>query len=74
MSIIINNSPIQGLRQKKREILQLLKDDLAMRQIFLQKILDKKDNDLGDEIASSAGSATKPKSCNPHDSRDPYDM
>jgi len=52
-----------GLTQKERAILELLKDDPAMRLVFLQKIVDKKGNDWEDEIASSTGSCTKPNLC-----------
>lgn len=51
---------VKGLSQKEREILELLKDDPNMRQIFLQKILDKTE-DSDDETVSSAASSTKPK-------------
>jgi len=51
---------VKGSSQKEWEILELLKDDPIIRQIFLQKILDKTD-DLDDEIVSSASSSSKPK-------------
>ena len=46
-----------------------------MRQIFLQKILDK-EADLDDDTASSAASSTKPQPKNEHyqDSQDPYEQ
>ena len=61
----------KGLSQKEREILELLKDDPGMRQIFLQKILDKA-NDSDDETVSSAASSTKPNQQDYQDSQDPY--
>lgn len=64
----------RGLKQKEREILELLKDYLAMRQVFLQKIRDKKGNDSGDETVVSVESSIKPKSYDLHDSQDPYDL
>jgi len=51
---------VKGLSQKEREILELLKDDPNMRQIFVQKILDKTD-DSDNETVSSAASSSKPK-------------
>ena len=51
-------SMTKGLTQKQREILEVLKHDLAMRQIFLQKVLDKENSD---DDSSSAESSTKPK-------------
>jgi len=54
----------KGLTQKECKILQLLKDSPAMRQVFLQKILDQKyKDDSGDETASFAGSSNKPNPC-----------
>lgn len=38
-------SKSEGLTQKQRDILKALKDDPAMRQIFLQKLLDNDDLD-----------------------------
>jgi len=65
----------KGLTQKECEILELLKDDPPMRQVFLQKILDQKDkDDSGDEVANYAGSTKKPNPCVVQDSRDPYDV
>ena len=61
-------SKSKGLTQKQRDILEVLKDDPAIRQIFLQKLLD---NDDSDDISSSAESATKPKIEDPQDSQDP---
>ena len=48
-----------------------MKDDPAIRQIFLQKLLD---NDVADDNSSSAESATKPIIKDLQDSQDPYDM
>jgi len=63
---------VKGLSQKEKD-LQLLKDDPNIRQIFLQKILDRTDN-LDDETVSSAASSTKPKQDDYQDSQDPYDL
>ena len=52
-------------------ILKALKDDPAMRQVFLQKLLDNKDS--GDN-SSSVELDTKPRICDLHDSQDPYDF
>ena len=48
-----------------------MKDDPAIRQIFLQKLLD---NDVADDNSSSAESATKPIIEDLQDSQDPYDI
>ena len=64
---------VKGLWQKEKEILELLKDDPNMRQIFSQKILDKADNS-DDEIVNSIASSTKPKQDDYQDSHDPYDL
>ena len=61
----------QGLSQKEKDILEFLKDDPPMLQIFLQKILDKKDDSEDDEVSSTA-SNTKPKNDIYQDSQDPY--
>jgi len=47
----------KGLSQKEKDILEFLKDDPQMRQIFLQKILDK-EADSDEDTASSAASST----------------
>ena len=48
-------SKSKGLTQKQRDILEVLKDDPAIRQISLQKLLD---NDVKDDNSSSAESGT----------------
>lgn len=45
-----------------------------MRQVFLQKILDKQDDSDCDEDASSTASNIKPKNDLYQDSQDPYDL
>jgi hypothetical protein len=62
----------KGLSQKEKDVLEFLKDDPAMRQIFLQKILDKA-NDSDDEVSSTA-SNVKQNDDMYQDSQDPYDM
>jgi len=63
----------KGLSQKERDLLEYLKDDPGMKQIVLQKILDKKD-DSDDETVSSAASSSPPKPDDYQDSQDPYDL
>ena len=48
-------SKSMGLTQNQRHILEVLKHDPVIRQIFLQKLLD---NDVTDDNSSSAESAT----------------
>ena len=50
----------KGLSQKERDLLEYLKDDPAMKQIVLQKILDKQTNFV-DETVNSAASSSPPK-------------
>ena len=64
-------SKCKGLTQKQRDILEVLKDDPAIRQIFFEKLLD---NDVADDNSSSAESATKPIIEDLQDSQDPYDL
>ena len=64
----------KGLSQKEQDIVELLKDDPAMRQVFLQKIMDNKDDDDDDEPTSSVGSSTKLGPCDYQDSQDPFDL
>ena len=64
-------SKSKGLTQKQRHILEVLKDDRAFRQIFLQNLLE---NDVTDDNSSSAESATKPRIEDLHDSQDRYDL
>jgi len=69
-------SKAKGLSQKERDLLEYLKDDPNMRQIVLQKILDKKGDSDDDEIVSSAASSSPPKPGDPcfQDSQDPYEL
>ena len=60
----------KGLSQKEREVLEYLKDDPEMRQIFLQKILDKACSD--DEASSTASNVQQNDIY--QDSQDPYDV
>ena len=72
----LTKARVKGLSQKEKEILELLKDDPNMRQIFLQKILDRID-DSDDETIDSATSSTRPQpqKCDDYqDSQDPYDL
>ena len=64
-------SKSKGLTLKQRDILGVLKDDPAIRQIFLQNLLD---NDVTDDNSSSAESATKPRIEDLQDSQGPYDL
>ena len=61
----------KGLSQKEKDVLEFLKDDPAMRQIFLQKILDKANNS-DDEVSSTASNVKQDDMY--QDSQDPYDM
>ena len=63
----------RGLSQKAKDILEFLKDDPHMRQIVLQKIINKKDDSDDDEVSTRA-SNTKPKNALHKDSQDPYDL
>jgi len=66
-------SKTKGLSQKERDLLEYLKDDPSMKQIVLQKILDKQRQ--GDEdTVSSASSSSPPKPEDFQDSQDPYDF
>lgn len=67
-----SKSKTKGLTIKEKEVLEYLKDDPQMRQIFLQKILDKA-NSSDDEVSSTASNA-KQKDDMYQDSQDPYDM
>jgi len=64
---------VKGLSQKERDLLEYLKDDPAMKQIVLQKILDKQINS-DDETVSSAVSSSPPKPEDFQDSQDPYEL
>jgi len=63
----------KGLSQKERDLLEYLKDDPSMKQIVLQKILDKQGN-LDDDTVSSAASSSPPKPEDLQDSQDPYEL
>jgi len=63
----------RGLSQKERDLLDYLKDDPSMKQIVLQKILDKQSHS-DDETVSSAASSSPPKPADFQDSQDPYDL
>ena len=72
----LTKARVKGSSQKEKEILELLKDDSNMQQIFLQKILNRTD-DSDDETIDSATSFTKPqpqKHDDYQDSQDPYDL
>jgi len=66
-------SKAKGLSQKEKDLLEYLKDDPEMRQIVLQKILDKTGDSDDDETVSLAASSSPPKPTNPclQDSQDP---
>jgi len=66
-------SKAQGLSQKERDLLEYLKDDSSMKQIVLQKILDKQKNS-DDDTVSSASSSAPPKDEDFQDSQDPYEL
>ena len=63
----------RGLSHKEKDILEFLKDDPHMRQIFKEKIINKKDDSDDDEVSSTASNA-KPKNAMFQDSQDPYDL
>ena len=63
----------RGLSQKERDLLEYLKDDPTMKQIVLQKILDKQTN-KDDDTVSSASSSAPPKPEDFQDSQDPYEL
>jgi len=50
----------KGLSQKERDLLEYLKDDPGIKQIVLQKILDKQ-GDSDDDTVSPTASSTPPK-------------
>ena len=66
-------SKARGLSQKERDLLEYLKDDPSMKQIVLQKILDKQTNS-NDDTVSSASSSAPPKAEDFQDSQDPYEL
>jgi len=61
------------LSQKEKELLEYFNDDPNMRQVVLQKILDKQ-GDSDDETVSSAASSSSPKPEDLQDSQDPYEL
>ena len=63
----------KGLTQKEKDVLEYLKDDPPMRQIFLQKILAKADDSEDDEASSTASNNARRNDIY-QDSQDPYDM
>ena len=63
----------EGLSQKERDLLEYLKDDPGMKQIALQKILDKQ-GDSDDDTVSSVASSTPPKPEDPQDAQDPNEL
>jgi len=63
----------KGLTQKEKDVLEYLKDDPPMRQIFLQKILAKTDDSDDDEVSSTASNNARRNDIY-QDSQDPYDM
>jgi len=68
-------SKTKGLSQKERDLLEYLKDYPNMRQIVLQKILDKKgDSDDDETISSAALSSPKPGDHCLQGSQDPYEL
>ena len=66
----------KGLSQKEQELLEYLKDDPSMRQVVLQKNLDKEGDSDHDTTVSSAASSSPPKPGDPclQDSSDPYEL
>ena len=66
-------SKVRGLSQKERDLLEYLKEDPSMKQIVLQKILDKQTNS-DDDTVSSASSSAPPKPEDFQDSQDPYEL
>jgi len=63
----------RGLSLKEKDLLEYLKDDPNMKQIVLQKILDKQ-GDSDDDTVSSAASSSPPKPEDLQDSQDPYEL
>ena len=69
----LTKTKAKGLSQKKRDLLEYFKDDPAMKEIVLQKILHKQTNS-DDETISSAASSSPPKLEDFQDSQDPYEL
>jgi len=55
-----SSTKAKGLSRKEKDLLEYLRDDPNMKQIVLQKILDKQGNS-DDETVSSAASSSPPK-------------
>jgi len=66
-------SKASGLSQKERDLLEYLKDDPSMKQIVLQKILDKQTN-TDDDTVSLTSSSSPPKPEDFQDSQDRYEL
>ena len=64
-------SKSKEVTQKQGDILKVLKGDPAMRQVFLEKLLD---NDDSDDNSSSAESTTKPRIEDLEDFHDPHNL
>ena len=66
----------KGLLQKEKDLLEYLKDDPGMRQIVLQKILDKRGDSDDDETLSLVASSSPQKPGDPcfQDAQDPYEV
>jgi len=71
--IVLNKGQDKRFIKKEHDLLEYLKDDPSMKQIVLQKILDKQGNSDDDTI-SSAASSSPPKPDDLQDSQDPYDL
>ena len=68
-----SKTKVKGLSQKEKDLLEYLKDDPNMKQIVLQKILDKL-GESDDDTVSSAASSSPPKPEDLQDSQDPYEL
>jgi len=64
----------KGLSQKEKDLLPYLKDDPDMKQIVLQKILDKQGDSDDDDTVSLAASSAPPNPDDLKDSQDPYKL
>ena len=64
----------KGLSQKERDLLDYLKDDPDMKQIVLQKILNKQRDSDDETVSSAASSSSPPKPEDFQDSQDPYEL
>jgi len=74
---MVERAQNQILRKRKcrlcllTHILEVLKDDPAMREIFLQKLVY---NEESGDVSSSAELPTKPRICDLQDTQDAYDF